>query len=197
MQKEIHRTFCVVSVSLLWLATACTVSAHAQTCGSTDATASLPEADKDEDEFYVRVDKVISPTELAVTVLGVWQPADRVRGRRWPDGKSKVKPTQRTIILEDITVPDDAEQKNAALDFINTALKESDNEVICSGSSVSVRKESDSEMICITGYVFMKKGVTLNNALVRQGLATTSNPFYKSWQEQAKQKKLGMWRDPK
>ena len=87
--------------------------------------------------------------------------------------------------------------KKAALDFINKALKESRNEIICTGSSVSVKKESGGEMICITGYVFVRDGVTLNNALVRQGLATTSNPLYKSWQEKAKRKKLGMWRDQK
>jgi endonuclease YncB( thermonuclease family) len=35
----------------------------------------------------------------------------------------------------------------------------------------------------------------LNNALVRQGLATTANPFYKSWEEEARKNKRGMWRD--
>ena len=79
-------------------------------------------------------------------------------------------------------------------DFIRKTLKDSGNEIICTGCRVSVRKESGGEIICITGYVYVKAGFTLNNALVRQGLATTANPLYQSWQQQAKQKKLGMWR---
>ena len=65
------------------------------------------------------------------------------------------------------------------------------------GSSVSVKKEDGQEKIYITGCLFVKAGFTLNNALVRNGLATTSNPLYQSWQEQAKRKKLGIWRDAK
>ena len=99
------------------------------------------------------------------------------------------------MILEDITVPDSVEHQKAALDFLSTAVKESGNEVICSGSKVSVRKDSGNEIVCITGYVFVKDGRTLNNAPVREGLATTANPLYKSWQQKAKQKKLGIWRD--
>ena len=118
-----------------------------------------------------------------------------MHGPRWPEGKAKVAPTKRAIIFEDISVPDDAGQRKAALDFLSKTIKESGHEVICTGSSVSVKKESNIEIICITGYVYVKQGFTLNNALVRQGLATTVNPFYKALQEEAKQKKLGIWRD--
>jgi hypothetical protein len=185
-------------VGLLSLTTACVADEDAPGCGPTAAaTAPLPTIDKEDDEFYAHVDAVNSPTELTVTVLDVWEPMDKLRGPRWPEGKARVEPVKRIIILEDISVPDDAEQKKAALEFINNTVKESSNEIICTGSNVSVKKESGGEIVYITAYVFVKKGFTLNNALVRQGLATTSNPLYKSWQEKAKQQKLGIWRDQK
>ncbi len=149
------------------------------------------------DEFYAHVDKVVSATELLVTVLDVWEPMDRVHGPRWPEGKAKVRPTQRTVILEETVAPQAAEQKKAAVESLEKAVKESDGEVLCTGSDVSVKKNAGGEVIAVTGYVFVKKGFTLNNALVRQGLATTTNPIYKAWQDEAKQKKLGMWSDPK
>lgn len=197
MKKQLQGALLVSFFSLLWLASAGVVSQYAQAGAPTAAKACLPEVDKDEDEFYAHVDVVNSPTELTVTVLDVWQPIDKLHGPRWPEGKAKVKRTKRVIVLEDISVPNGAGQKKAALDFISKTLKESSNEVICTGSSVSVRKQSGSEIVCITGYVYVKKGFTLNNALVRQGLATTTNPFYKSWQERAKKQKLGIWRDQK
>jgi endonuclease YncB( thermonuclease family) len=81
------------------------------------------------------------------------------------------------------------------MDFLRKSLKESDHEVICTGSSVSVQNRPGGAVISVTGYVYVKHGFTLNNALVARGLATTSNPFYKSWQEKAKQQKLGIWRN--
>ena len=114
-----------------------------------------------------------------------------------PREKRKSNPRKGQSFLEEIAVPNNAEHKRAALDFVSKTLKESGNEVICTGSSISVRKESGGEIVCITGYVYVKEGFTLNNALVRQGLATTTNPLYKSWQQQAKEKKLGMWRRPR
>lgn len=182
---------------LSWLTTGCVIGQYAQGCDPTVATESLPEIDKDEDEFYAHVDEITSPTELTVTVLDAWKPMDRLRGPRWPEGKAKVKSTRRILILEDISVPNDAKQKKAAIDFLEKVIKESGNEIICTGSNVSTKKESGSEIVCVTAYVYLKKGFTLNNALVRQGLGTTSNPFYKSWQEKAKQEKLGIWRDQK
>lgn len=195
MKKEGQRALLVGFVSLLSLVTAFVANQCVRASDPTAATASLPEVDKDEDEFYAHVDKINSPTELMVTVLDVWKPGDKLHGPRWPEGKAKVKPAKRAIILEEIAVPNNAEHKRAALDFVSKTLKESGNEVICTGSSMSVRKESGSEIVCITGYVYVKEGFTLNNALVRQGLATTTNPLYKSWQQQAKEKKLGMWRN--
>ncbi len=197
MKKTIRKALVVQCVILLWLTPAWVGGRFAQGSDPAAAKASLPEVDRDEDEFYAHVDEVNSPTKLTVTVLDVWQPMDKLHGPRWPAGKAKVKPAKRVIILEDISVPDDAQQKKAALDFISKTLKESDNEIICTGSSVSAKKESGSEIIYVTGYVLVRKGFTLNNALVRQGLATTANPFYKTWQEEAKQKKLGIWRDQK
>ncbi len=197
MMKEIRRAVVVVLVGLLALATAGVAKVPAQAAEPNTAKVSLPEAPKDEDEFYVHVDKVISPTELMVTVLDVWQPMDRLRGPRWPQGKAKVQPTTRKIILEETSVPDNAEQKKAALDFIIKTIKESGDELITSGSNIATKKESGREVICITAYVYVKAGFTLNNALVRRGLATTTNPLYFSWQNEAKQKKLGIWRDQK
>jgi hypothetical protein len=194
MRLGTNGPFVVGFVSLLWLATAWGVNPYAQASDPPVAT-SLAEVDKDEDEFYAHVDEVISPTELAVTVLDVWNPLDKVRGPRWPAGKAKVKPARRIVILEETSAPNAAEQKKAALDFLRKTLKESDNEILCTGSNVSVRKKAGGESICVTGYVYVKAGFTLNNALLRQGLATTTNPFYKSWEQQAKQKKLGIWRD--
>ena len=197
MKKYIKRVLLGALSSLLGLATVGIANQYAQAGDPTTKTAALPEVDKDDDEFYAHVDNVTSPTELMVTVLDVWNPMDKLHGPRWPDGVAKVKPTKRAVILEDIAVPNNADQKKSALEFISKALKESGNEVICTGSSVSVRKELGGEVICITGYVILKNGTTLNNALVRQGLATTTSPIYKVWQEEAKKKKLGIWRDQK
>jgi hypothetical protein len=171
------------------------VARHAHAAPPTAGSALLPEIDKDEDEFYARVDEVLSPTELRLTVLDVWQPMDKVREPRWPHGIAKVKPAKRTVVLEDLTAAGDAEQRRAAMDFLRKSLKESDHEVICTGSSVSVQNRAGGAVISVTGYVYVKQGFTLNNALVSRGLATTSNPFYKSWQEKAKQQKLGIWQD--
>lgn len=192
-KKELTRALLVGLAA--WLVVA--ANQHAEASDPPAAKASLPEVARDEDEFYAHVDKVNSPTELMVTVLDVWDPMDKLKGPRWPEGKAKVRPTKRLVILEDTVAPKAAEHKKAALEFLDKTLKDSGNEVICTGSNVSVRKESGGEIICITACVFVKKGFTLNNTLVRQGLATTTNPFYKSWQEEAKQKKLGMWRDQK
>lgn len=196
MKKDIKRALVVGYISLLWLTTP---NWHSQASEPTKGKTSLPEVAKDVDEFYAVVDKVNSPTELTVTVLDEWNPMDKLNGPRWPEGKAKVKPAKRLVILEDTLGPNNAEQKKAALDFINKIVKESSNEVICTGSSVVTKKSGE---ICVTGYVFVRKGkdprlFTINNALVLQGLATTTNPFYKSWQQEAKQKKLGIWRDQK
>ena len=87
------------------------------------------------DEFYAVVDKVNSPTELTVTVLDEWNPMDKLNGPRWP--RERQSQTRETISnLEDTLGPNNAEQKKAALDFINKIVKESRNEVICTGSSV-------------------------------------------------------------
>jgi hypothetical protein len=197
MKKEIQGALLAGVVCLLWLASAWAVNRYAQADDSTATTTSLPEVDKDVDEFYAHVDEVNSATELTVTILDVWEPRDKLHGPRWPKGEAKVEPTKRAIILEDISVPDDAEQKEAALDFISKTLKESGNEVICTGSSVSVDKQFGDEIICITGYVYVKEGFTLNRGLVRLGLATSTNPVFNSCQEQAGQKKLGIWRNEK
>ena len=195
MKREIKSALGGGLAGLLWLAAAGAVNPYAQARDPAAATASLPEVDKNEDEFYAHVDAVVSPTELTVTVLDVWNPLDKVHGPRWPEGKAKVKPTKRLVILEETLAPDTAEQKKAASAFLNKTLQESSNEILCTGSAVSVKKDSGNQVLCVTGYVYVKAGFTLNNALVRQGLATTTNPFYKSWEQQAKQKKLGMWRD--
>ncbi len=164
---------------------------------SPQSQASLPVADKDIDEFYARVDEVVSPTELTVTILDAWDPKDKWNGLRWPDGKAKVQPAKRTVLLEETSVPKDADAQKAAIHYIKTLVQESNNEIVCTGSNVAVRKDPQGEVICVTAYVYVKKGFTINNALVRQGLATTTNPFYKSWQEEAKQKQLGIWRNSK
>jgi len=157
----------------------------------------LPEIGKDIDEFYARVDEVVSPTALRVTILDAWNPEDKLHGLRWPNGEAKVQPAKRTIFLEETSVPNNGDAQKAAVDFVKTLIQKSNHEILCTGSNVAVKKEPQGEVICVTAYVYVKKGYTINNALVRQGLATTSNPFYKSWQEEAKQKKLGIWRDPK
>jgi hypothetical protein len=151
--------------------------------------------DPQEDEFYARVDEVRSPTELIVTILDIWKPMDKLQGDRWPNGAAKVKPTRRIIVLEETAVPNDPNVVNEAVAFLKKAIRNSNHEIICSGSNVSVRKEPEGETICVVGYVFVKNGLTLNNALVCRGLATTTNPFYQSLQHEAKRKKLGMWRE--
>lgn len=155
---------------------------------------SLPEIGEETDEFYARVDKIISPTELLVTVLDIWQPGDKLQGPRWPEGEARVRPASRVVILEDITAPDDAEQQKEALDFLRKTIEESDHEVICTGSNVVVSGDRCDEAVRITGYVYVKEGFTLNRALVRSGLATSANPVHKAIQEQAKQKRLGIWK---
>ena len=117
MKKNIKKAWLVGLVSLSWLATGGAVNQCARASDPTVAKASLPDVDKDEDEFYAHVDQVNSPTELTVTVLDVWKPMDKLHGPRWPKGKAKVAPAKRTIILEDISVPNNAEQKNAAQGF--------------------------------------------------------------------------------
>lgn len=155
----------------------------------------LPEADRDVDEFYARVDRIVSPTELRVTILDEWRPTDKIDGERWPNGKARVKPTERTVFLEDISVPSEPRHQKAALEFLRNMVKESEGEVICSGSKVETKKAKDAERICVTGYVFVKPGGTLNNALVRAGLATTENVLYHDVQAKAKRQRLGIWAD--
>jgi hypothetical protein len=188
MKKTINSALLVGFSALLWLASTWWVVnlQHLQAADPTTKKASLPEVAQDEDEFYAHVDRVDSPTELTVTVLDVWNPLDKRYGLRWPAGIAKVKPTKRAIILEDISVPDSAEQRKRALDFVQKTLEESGNEVICSGSSVSVKKQPGGDVICVTGYLSVKKGFTLNAALVRQGLATTTNPSLKPHQPSQK-----------
>jgi hypothetical protein len=195
MQNRIATALLIGMFALLGFATAWIAERPAHAAQPTAANRSLPEFDKDEDEFYARVDAVDSPTELTVTVLDAWRPMDKVQGPRWPNGIAKVKPVKRTVVLEELSGPSDAEQRKSAMDFIRRTLKESDHEVICTGSGISVKKGSGGEMISITAYVYVKKGFTLNNAMVSHGWATTSNPFYREWQEAAKRKKLGIWRD--
>jgi hypothetical protein len=186
--------------ALIVLVLLATVSTGVLTAEAGDAPAkqeSLPEAAKDVDEFYARVDEIVSPTELMVTVLDVWNPLDKARGPRWPGGKARVKPARRAVVLEEIAAPDNADDKKQAMDLLRKAIDESGGEVICSGSGVAVKKLAGGEVICVTGYITVKKGFSLNNMLVRQGLATTTNPFYQPWQEEAKRKGLGMWRAKK
>ena len=130
MKKTVKNALLVGCSALLWLASAWWVVdlQHLQGADPTAKKASLPELPKDEDEFYARVDKVNSPTELTVTVLDAWNPLDKRNGLRWPKGVAKVRPTKRAIILEDISVPDSAEQRKRALDFLQKTLDESGNE---------------------------------------------------------------------
>ena len=157
----------------------------------------LPAVDQNADEFYARVDRINSATELTVTVLDLWQPLDKVKGPRWPGGKAKVQPAERIVTLEDTSVPANPQDQKAARDCLAEALKQSNNEVICTGSAVSVRREAGKPVVAVTAYVYVKEGFTLNNRLVRLGLATTTNPFYKAWQDKAKQKRLGLWKNAK
>ena len=186
------RLFC-----LAWLTTASFLPQEAGAGDRTPADAALPTVAEDVDEFYAHVDRINSPTELTVTILDLWQPMDKVKGPRWPEGRAKVKPAERIVALEEIAVPGNADDQKAALAFAAKTLRQSKDEVICSGSSVVVGKESGKQTIRIKAYVFVKDGFTLNNALVRQGLATTTNPIYKSWEQEAKQKRLGIWRNTK
>jgi hypothetical protein len=195
VKKAILTPLLVACAALLVLGSDCAGGRDAIGKDPPATSPSLPVVAEDVDEFYARVDKVNSPTELAVTILDVWQPSDKTKGPRWPEGKARVQPAKRIVNLEDTIAPPAAQDRKAAVDFILQALKESANEIVCTGSSVTKKKESGNEIVCVTGYVFVKKGFTLNNALVRQGLATTANPFYKSWEEEARKNKRGMWRD--
>ena len=94
MNRRFNSALIVALVGPLWLAAACVADEHVQGSEATVAKAASPEVDKEEDEFYAHVDKVTSPTELLVTILDVWNPMDKLRGPRWPEGNAKVKPTK-------------------------------------------------------------------------------------------------------
>lgn len=197
MNQKLFTKTRVGLLCLAWLVIVWAAVQYGKAGDSTPAKPALPAVADYEDEFYAHVDRINSPTELTVTILDLWDPMDRIKGPRWPNGKAKVKPAERVITLEETFVPANAEDQKAALDFITKALEKSKYEVMCTGSSVVTKNESGKKVVCIKACVFVKDWFTLNNTLVRQGLATTTNPFYKPWEQEAKQKKLGIWRNAK